>query len=226
MKKIDVASWKRKELFELFNSYLNPCFTVNVRVDVSGLVKLRERQKKNGTDKGFFLPFTYLLMTTINEFEGFRYRILDGEIYDCGFAKPSFTVAVNDENHDFVFCRVDDFSSYAAFAAEGRSRIDEAIENAKNGVKRHSNVAGEVDVCYLSAMPWIDVLEIYNPLPLENKQLVTIPRLNWGKVVKEGERHLMTLSVTLSHAMIDGYEASMAIKRLEEKLAEPEKYLV
>lgn len=225
MKKIDIENWHRKGLFELFNSYLNPCFTINVRMDVTGIVELREKLKKEGKDKGFFIPFTYLLMTTLNEFQGFRLRISKGEVYDCGYAKPSFTVALDDEG-GFAFCRVDDFSSYDKFAKEARERMNAAIEDGKKGKKRLKNEEGEVDVCYLSAMPWIDVLEIYNPLPLENKETVTVPRLNWGKFVEENGKYKMTLSVTVSHAMLDGFEASQFVIRLQEKLFNPEKYLV
>ncbi len=226
MKKIDIENWSRKELFKLFNGYTNPCFTINTRLDVTELYSYREKLKAIGADNGFFIPFTYLLCKALNKYAGFRYRIVGEEVYDCEFANPSFTVALKDENNDFAFVRADDFSSYEAFALEARKKMNEAIENAKKGVKRQANDEDEVDVMFLSALPWLDVTEIYNPLPLENRESLAIPRLNWGKCVLEADRYKMTLSVTVSHALTDGYEVCKAINEFSEMLSKPEENLV
>ncbi len=226
MKKTDIDKWSRKELFKLFNGYKNPCFTINTRLDVTELCAYRERKKLSGEDKGFFIPFTYLLVKTFNRYAGFRYRIVGDEVYDCEFAKPSFTVFLKDENNDFAFVRADDFSSYEAFAREARAKMNEAIENAKKGVKRQSNDKDELDVFFISALPWLDVTEIYNPLPLEDRESLAVPRINWGKCVREGDRYKMTLSVTASHALTDGYEVCRAINEFSEKLSKPEENLV
>ena len=74
------------------------------------------------------------------------------------------------------------------------------------------------DLIYISSMPWVDFRSISNPLPYENKMSMSIPRFNWGKCVREGDRWAMTLSVTVNHAYIDGYEASMMFLKLQDLL--------
>lgn len=226
MKKIDIEQWNRKNLFKLFFGYKNPCFTLNTRLDLTKFCIYREALKLKGQDKGFSIPFTYLLVKAFNRYPGLRYRILGTDVYDCEFAKPSFTVDLKDENNDFAFVRVDNFSSYSAFSAEARSKMNEAIENAKKGIKRQANDKNEVDVFFLSALPWLDVTEIYNPLPLDDVESLSVPRLNWGKCVDEGNRKKMTLSVTVSHALTDGHEVCLAINELSNMLLDPQKYLV
>ena len=73
-------------------------------------------------------------------------------------------------------------------------------------------------------MPWLDTRSISNPLPYEDKMSMSIPRFNWGKCVQEGERYAMSLSVTVNHAFIDGYEVSMMLLKLQDLLDNCQNY--
>ena len=217
MKEIDINSWKRASHYKLFGSYANPSFKVEVRLDMTHFME----NKPKGD--GFFAPFTYLLMKSANKFEGFRIRHLDGKVVCFDNVSPSFTVFL--ENENFAFCRTEFVNSYSNFVKSMKENIAYVEKNALSESGKDLYVTNtSADVIYLSCLPWIDFTSTENPLPYENKTSMSIPRLNWGKCVKEGDEYKMTLSVTLNHAYLDGYEASMMILDLQTMLNECEKY--
>ena len=63
MEYIDIEKWDRKNLYKIFSSYLDPTTRVDVRIDVSKIVEL----KKTGKVDGFFIPFTYLIIKSLND---------------------------------------------------------------------------------------------------------------------------------------------------------------
>ena len=72
---IDISNWKRREHFEVFNSFDEPLFGVVVRVECS---TARKVAKEKGYS--FSLYYLYLSLKAINEIEEFRYRIEDDKV--------------------------------------------------------------------------------------------------------------------------------------------------
>ncbi len=218
MKEIDINSWKRRSHYELFDSYINPSFKVDVRLDMTHFMK----NKPEGD--GFFAPFTYLLMAAANKFEGFRIRHVDGKIVIFDSISPSYTVFL--ENDNFAFKSTEYVESYKEFLKTMKSDIETAkklalCDEGKDLYKTNYRA----DLIYISCLPWLDFLSIENPLPFENKMSMSIPRMNWGKCVEENGKYAMTLSVTANHALIDGYEVCSMINTLQKMLDTCEIYL-
>ena len=211
MQEIDIQNWKRKSHYELFGSYADPTFTISVRLDMTHFMA----HKPAG--HGFFAPFTYLLMTAANRFEGLRIRWVDGRIVAFDTVHPSYTVLLADEN--FAFQSSVYGGDYATYQAAMRRDIQAAQQG--EGSFQTNNRA---DLIYISSLPWLDFRSITNPLPHGDKMSMSIPRFNWGKCVKEGDRYAMTLSATLNHAYIDGYETSMMMQQLQQLLDTCELY--
>lgn len=217
MQEVDIQNWKRKSHYELFGAYTDPSFVVSVRLDMTHFMA----HKPQG--HGFFAPFTYLLMTAANRFEGLRIRWVDGKVVLFDTVQPSYTVLLDDDN--FAFQSTAYNASYAAF----RSAIQQDIAAATTGANADESDAffqtnNRADLIYISSLPWIDTVTISNPLPYEDKMSMSIPRFNWGKCVREGERYVLGLSVTLNHAYIDGYEASQMLTALQDLLDTCENY--
>lgn len=211
MKEIDINNWKRKTHYHLFGGYTNPSYVIDLRLDMTLFMK----HKPAGD--GFFIPFTYLLMTAVNQFEGFRIRWVDGRPVLFDAVHPSYTVLLDDQNFAFQSTCYD--TSYDAFANAMRQDINAVKTGAiseQGGSFFQTNL--QADLIYISSLPWVDILSASNPLPYENKMSMSIPRFNWGKCVREGDRYAMTLSVTVNHAYIDGYEVSMMLLKLQELL--------
>lgn len=211
MQEIDIQNWKRKSHYELFGAYADPTFTISVRLDMTHFMA----HKPAG--HGFFAPFTYLLMTAANRFEGLRIRWVDGRPVIFDTVHPSYTVLL--ENENFAFQSSVYGSDYAAYQTAMRRDI-RAAEQGEGSFQTNNRA----DLIYLSSLPWVDTLAITNPLPYENKMSMSIPRFNWGKCVKEGDRYTMGLSVTMNHAYIDGFEACMMLQTLQQLLDTCENY--
>ncbi len=217
MKEIDINSWKRGSHYKLFGSYANPSFKVEVRLNMTEFMK----NKPNGD--GFFIPFTYLLMKAANKHEGFRIRHVDGKVICCDSVSPSFTVFLKNEN--FAFCQTEYDDNYSTFKKRMKEDIAYVSEHALKDVGGKLYETNQrADLIYLSCLPWIDFTSTDNPLPYGDKMSMSIPRLNWGKCVKEGEEYKMTLSLTVNHAYIDGYEVSMMLNDLQSMLNQSEKH--
>ena len=215
MQEIDIQNWKRKSHYELFGAYTDPSFVISVRLDMTHFMA----HKPAG--HGFFAPFTYLLMTAANRFEGLRIRWVDGRVVVFDAVHPSYTVLLENENFAFQSSVYEE--DYAGFQAAMRRDLQAATAEAPRdeGFFQTNNRA---DLIYLSSLPWLDTVTITNPLPYEDKMSMSIPRFNWGKCVKEGDRYAMTLSATLNHAYIDGYETGMMLNTLQELLDTCENY--
>ncbi len=210
MKELDLNSWSRRSHYELFSSYLQPCFRLDVRLDVTALEKGRKRYG------GLFLPFVYLLMRAVNRTPGARLRCLDGKVVDVEVSHPSFTVDLHDGN--FAFCCCAYREDYPTFRREAEREIARVKAEAEKGGKEPFTTNDRADAVYLSCLPWIDFVSISNPLPYGNAFSMSIPRLNWGRFTPEGDRVMVTLSATLNHALIDGREASEMLCGLQEDL--------
>lgn len=217
MKEINLATWKRKTHYELFGEYANPTFRIDTRLDMTHFM-----ENKPSTD-GFFAPFTYLLSRAVNHYEGFKIRYLDGKLVIFDKVSPSYTVFL--DNYNFAFQATEYVESYQVFSKTMKTEIEGAkkaalTEEGKDLYKTNYRA----DFIYISCLPWLDVISTDNPLPYDNKMSMSIPRLNWGKCVKEGDKYAMTLSCTVNHAYIDGYEVCCMINELQDMLNNCEKY--
>ena len=217
MKIVDLENWNRKSHYELFNSYLQPCFRVDIRLDVTKLVKNREKYG------GFFIPFTYLLMRALNNCEGTKIREVDKKLVVFDKVHPSFTVNLDDGN--FAFCRCEYVDDFSVFKKSCREEIERAKKLAISGDKDYFTTNDRADLVYLSCLPWIDFLSVENPLPLGDKLSMSIPRLNWGKFVETEKGFEVTLSTTVNHAYIDGRELSSMLNEIKSSLENIDKIL-
>jgi chloramphenicol O-acetyltransferase type A len=54
---------------------------------------------------------------------------------------------------------------------------------------------------------------------------VAVPKISFGKFIKDGDRTLLPFSVEVHHSLMDGLHVGRYIARIEELLAEPETFL-
>lgn len=210
MKIIDIENWKRKKQYEQFSEFLNPCYTAAFTVDVTRVVRCA---KENGGS--FFAYFVYVLTDVCNRFEGFRLRMDENKNVICyDVVHPSYTVLLPDNGYDV--CRTEFQGDLFDFSARVRRDID-MVRSGNNGQQK-LNGDGKTDVLYYSCVPWVEVRALTDPLPLGNIPSMSIPRINWGKFTQQGDKFTMNISFTLNHALIDGYELSQTVLRLQEAL--------
>src|ERR1035437_31452 len=121
---IDLATWKRREHFEVFRNFDEPLFGITVKVECS---KAYHAAKESGYP--FSLYYLYLSLKAVNEIEEFRYRIEGDKVvcYDSVGAGP--TIFREDETYGVGYMKyyneIDKFMSEAKVAVERVKRSAE-----------------------------------------------------------------------------------------------------
>lgn len=207
MGKIDLNSWKRKEIFEFFSNVSNPFYSVTFKVDVT---ELYEYCKKNGLS--FYYSMVYMVSKALNKVENFRYSIRDNEVYLLDKRNPSFTV-LNPETELFKIVSVEFTEDIQAFN-----------DSAKEAVEKQTcfiDMSKETDeLFFISCLPWLeltgfcDEMDILNPTFKDDG----IARISWGKYVEENGRKKLGFALSVNHRFIDGVHVGKFVEELEKAI--------
>lgn len=203
-KKIELTAWPRAESFRFFSSLDQPFYSVCFRVDVT---KLHAYTKSHGLS--FYHAMIYFVTQAVNETKNFRYTIRNGEVWLLPARTPSFTVLKPGS---------DQFQIVTAPCTGG---LEDFCRAAKEKTERQTaflDPASETDdLIYLSCLPWFDLTCCTNERKVDVDD--AIPRITWGKYVKEGDREVLGLSIEVNHRLIDGVHLGRFYERLQEKLS-------
>ena len=204
MEFLDIDTWNRKQHFEHFKQLLDPYFAVTAEVDVTNAYQIAKEK-----EFPFFVLYLHACMKGINSIENFKYRITEDEkirIYDVIHA--SATIMRPDNTFGFSFIQYSD-------------NLDEFYQNFKKEKKRilkSTNLFPPVnsdDCVYCSALPWVNFTGHKEP---KNATSDSITRLAFGKFEKKGNKLKMPISVTVNHALIDGYHVGLFLENYQKAL--------
>lgn len=215
MKKIDINSWNRKKQFLWFNSFSNPCYSMNVRIDCTKVVKICKQNNKS-----FFVSFMYLVLKALNSIEEFKLRYIDGDVYLCDEINPAFTVMTNAGVFENVKHKMEE--DFKDFYNLSKSVIDKAKVQTVVKDEYNTNCYNEY---YISTTPWLDFVSATHPIP-DDKNSLSVPRICWGKYSLVDDKYLMTLNINVNHSLVDGYPLCMAFNKIQSLCDECEKILI
>ena len=199
---LDINTWKRKDHFHFFRRFEEPFFGVTVNVDCTHAYKAAR-------EKGisFFLYYLYRSLQAANAIEPFRYRI-DKEqviVYDKVNASPT----INRPDGTFGFSYID----YYPDANEFLVKAKEEIERVQNSTGLVPAMASE-NVIHYSSVPWIRFTSLSHARAFSFPD--SIPKISFGKMVEEGGRQTMPMSIHVHHALMDGFHVGQYIDLFEE----------
>jgi len=200
--------------YEQFSRFLNPCFALDVRMDVTAVVAF---SKSTGTS--FFINALYLAVTALHEVEEMRYRIEGGEVYCYDTVDPGYTVMT--DNGAYRNCRHAMTFDYKEFY----ERCQEAMDHVRSHPDSREFSSGRYDEIYFTCVPWTDFTSLSQPLPLGDASSLSIPRIAWGRYVEEDGRMRMTVNMTLDHALMDGEHASRAFALIQKRFDDPGSFI-
>ena len=204
MKKIDPASWERREIFEFFSPQSDPFYSVCFRLDVT---ELRRYCKEHTLS--FYYAMVFLVTHAANDTEAFLYTIENGEVFLLERREPSFTDRATGERYFRIVtmpCRGD----LAAFCAAAK-------ENSRAQPFFIDYASERKDLLYLSTLPWLDLTALTNERDFDRDD--AIPRIAWGKYVEENGRLKLGMSVEVNHRFVDGADIGAFAGRLEDLIA-------
>lgn len=203
---IEENKLKKHKQYKWFSTFSNPCYGFDVKMDVTNLVNYTKK-----TNTSFFINTLYLVTKGLSMIEEMRLRLVNNEIRLYEKINPSFTVMT--KSGVFENCNFEYEESYFAFYKKAK----DLIENAKQQetVKDTYNESTNFDEYYITCIPWLSFESMSNPLPDNNLESSSVPRICWDKYKIEGNKITMTLNITVSHAFVDGYPLSQAFNTIQ-----------
>lgn len=200
MKKI--TNYKRKDLFNHYNSRTNPFLSIVIKVDVTNIV---EFCKKNHY---FYATMGYVINKAVNKVDEFKYCYKDGDFYYHDKLRSSFTQIREDETIDFFSIDFDDnYNNYLA-------NYINAYELFKDKKTLNTN-ADSMDI-WFSCAPWFK----FESLTVPFDKSITNPQFIWDKYIEENNRYYVNLFIMVHHGFVDGYHISKFINELNKNIDE------
>ena len=206
MKRIDLATWKRKEHFEFFSKMASPTFGIVTEVDCGECFK---NSKENG--KSFFASYLHKSMIAVNAVDELRYRIIDNEIIEFEKIHAGITIGREDETFGFGF--VNFSSDFETFNAELENEII-AVRNCSG--LRLNNDDIKKDLIRHSTIPWNSFSGLLHPTNFDQKE--SVPKITFGKfIIREGKK-MLPISIEAHHGLVDGVHIAKYLNEFQNQL--------
>ncbi len=216
MKKIDIEHWNRRITYQNFIGYTNPACSVTSRLDVTELVSFCKQY-----DKSFFACFLYLVTRCVNEVEELRLRLSDGDVVLYDWTTPSYILLREDEA--LTTCASEVGKDFPEFY----QTVEQDIQSAMSSAENNFNKTFVLSRFYVSCLPWVDLVSVNNPYHLDDQAATSIPRITWGKYVKnEADRLEMGMDISVHHALADGLHIAKVFRNLSEILKNPAEFIL
>lgn len=211
-KYLDLESWPRRALFEFFRDYQNPYFNICAQLDVTRLLSvLRDRPVVSVS-----LAYHYFALRIANQIEPFHYRLEGDKVAIFDVINGGTTVLLPNETFTYAYFNYhEDFDKFMSEAGEAIRKV-----RAEGSLKPSMRY----DLIYFTVLPWISFTSFAHARTPGRGE--SIPRIAFGKFLREGEVIRLPISVEVHHALVDGLHVGRFFTLLEEALANPEDYLV
>lgn len=208
-KYLDVATWARRDLFEFFRGYTNPHFNICAQLDITRLLETLRARPGVSTS----LTYLYFALQAANEVEPFRYRLREDKVLIHDVIHGGTIVLLPNESFNFAYFDYDqDFEKFITAAQRATQ------EAQQDGAAFEPNPGD--DRIHFSILPWMSFTSFAHARNLGDMD--SVPKIAFGKFMKENERTLLPISVEVHHALMDGLHVGRFLNRLQELLEKPE----
>ena len=167
-------------------------------------------------DVSVTLAYHYFALRVANEIEPFRYRLRRGKVLVHDVINGGTTVLL--PNESFTFAYFDYHEDFEKFITRAQRAVNEVQKGDHPLARRPDDNA-----IHFTTLPWVSFTSFAHARNwgLED----SVPKIAFGKFVKENDRIRLPISVEVHHALMDGLHVGRFLTRLEEMLKEPEKHL-
>lgn len=207
--KIDIATYKRRTLFEAFKDREVPYLSTTCNVDITNL-----HEFLTGKDYGFFVPVSFLISHAVNLVAELRHRVIDGQLYEFSRVDPGYTVLLDDET--FSFCDARHFEGFKEYRDYAGIKIQEAK-------KCPDRTTGEKHrMFFITNLPWFSFTSIVHPY---SKQYGSIPVISIGRYFPQGNSLMLPIGLQVHHGLVDGIHVGKFYTNLTEMCTTPGAWL-
>ncbi|HSM24039.1 MAG TPA: chloramphenicol acetyltransferase [Anaerolineaceae bacterium] len=211
MKTIDLATWKRKDHYNLYRNLDFPYLNITTNVDITNLYSWSKEHQVS-----LFSCIAYFTTHAANNIPALRLRIRGDQVVEHPVVHPSFTVLTDDET--FGFATIQYSPEFAGF----HQNVITGIEATKQNPSIHDE-PGRDDLIFLTTMTWVSFTQISHPVPIHPPD--SFPRITWGKYFVQGDQRLMPLSLFANHALVDGIHVGQFFEIVQTWMNQPEQLL-
>lgn len=196
---------KRKPLFEFYNAYEDPRFSLTAPLIVDDF---RPHCRSNTISSFQFVLFH--LAKASMEIPNLRLRYDGDGMYEMEQVKVSYTVLDATQNANFVTVPfVDDIRSFVDVSEKRKKEIEQS-KDIKEELTDYSYF-------FVSALPWLAFTGVQHAY--DGKMNSQIPRVSFGKFSFEDGKISIPLNVQCHHGLADGMHVSQFFQRVAENIS-------
>lgn len=213
---IDIKTWPRSQYFYYFTKMLPTGFNLNAEIDVTAAYYALKKQNKK-----FFPAYLFLTTKLINKEPYFKIAYQNEQLGYYEVLNPSYACFHEDDQTMSNMWTVydEDFNTF----------YNNYIEDQKQYGKNHGILAKPemppANSFMVGVIPWIS-FKSYSPIPFGFGEITNFfPILEAGKFYEKDNKLLMPLSMTVHHAIADGYQVSAFFNALQVEMNYPENWM-
>lgn len=203
-KQIEIENWVRKDHFKFFSQFEEPFFGITVSVDCT-----RAYYYCKSNSHSFFLYYLYQSLRAVNEIENFRYRIINGEVYE--YEEINASPTINRADGTFGFSYIPWKPDFETFIVSANLEIEKV--RAEKGLI--PALSGE-NVIHYSSIPWLKFTSITHARAFSYPD--SIPKITFGKASVDNGKMEMPVSISGHHGLMDGYHVALYVEKFQKYL--------
>jgi len=211
---IDFETWDRRQYFYYFTEMLLTGFNLCVEVDIT---ETYQKIKKMG--KKFFPAYLYLAAKLISEQPEFRIAKTDEQLGCYQVLHPSYA------------CFHEDDKTMSNMWTEYSPDFETFYQNYINDQEQYSGNHGILakpelpppNTLMVGMLPWTQFTS-YSPVPY-GKADYYFPILQAGRFFEKDGRKMMPFSITVHHAVADGYHVGLFLEKFQECMNHPDQWI-
>jgi chloramphenicol O-acetyltransferase type A len=203
MEIIDINHWNRKQHYEHFSAMKDPFFGVTVSFDVTKAYQFSKEKKIS-----FFGRYLHDCMKAINDVDALKLRLEKENVIKHENIHASPTIRRENKTFGFTFIKYN----------EDLSVFLENLEIEKKRVLNSDKLYPPInssDCIHCSALPWFSFIGQKEPV---SGLMDSVPKLAFGKAISQNESLIMNVSINVNHALVDGYDVGLFVKKFQDYL--------
>ena len=205
---IDQETWPRREHFDIFREFDHPHISLSVQVDITDLWEKRRQLGASPTT-----GLVYVLAKAANSVPELRQRIRGGQVVEHDVIHPVIPVLGSADM--FSPCPLFYNACFESFATDAEERIAKAKEHVSLDGWMYDEKANlkRDDLLSITVIPWLSLTAFSLTRPSKD----SIPLLSYGKVLRDGDRDKLPISIDFHHGLVDGLHIARFVEFTEEE---------
>ncbi len=204
---MELETWERRAVFDLFKSYAEPYHGVCLRADCTATFHYARQHRLS-----VFLSLVHRSLTAANQLENFKTRIVDDAVYRYDQIDGGSAVGRSNGTIGFGFYTFR--PPLAEFVHHAAPELDRVRQ--RNDIERHPHP----NVIRFSVLPWFDFTSISHARDFTRPD--SAPRITFGKITEANGRCTLPVSIHVHHALADGLHVADFIEKFQAALDSPE----